>query len=107
MGAIDIVVFTPKFRLDLESFPSTWEIVAHLFFFMLIEDTVFYWLHRLFHTPTLYKLAHKTHHEIHYSVITAIMHVHPIDHVFGNIPSIILGYGILGERTHFVTVLIW
>lgn len=41
-------------------FRTIWEIIA----FILIEDTLFYWTHRFFHShPYIYKVIHSFHHQ--------------------------------------------
>jgi sterol desaturase/sphingolipid hydroxylase (fatty acid hydroxylase superfamily) len=41
------------------TFPPLWVCVLHIFAFMLSEDCLFYWMHRLLHHPALYKHIHK------------------------------------------------
>lgn len=44
-------------------FPSWTKMAWQIGLFFLIEDTVHYWMHRALHTPKLYKMIHKVHHE--------------------------------------------
>ena len=44
---------------SLEKFPDLLEIIWQILFCMVIEDTTFYWEHRLFHNPIIYKYFHK------------------------------------------------
>lgn len=40
---------TSETRYDIDSFPSHLECIVQILFFMVIEDTGFYWTHRLLH----------------------------------------------------------
>nr|KAJ3422471.1 Chromosome 5 4 [Polyrhizophydium stewartii] len=46
-----------------EELPSPLELVKHLLVFAVIEEVGFYYGHRLLHSPRLYRLIHKKHHE--------------------------------------------
>ncbi|CRK24333.1 hypothetical protein BN1708_013919, partial [Verticillium longisporum] len=41
---------------------SWWYEVAQYPFFLLFSDTWMYWMHRMFHTPLLFRLLHSKHH---------------------------------------------
>ena len=40
-----------EYRTDIESYPSSIEIFKELMFMSLVVETLYYWSHRLFHTP--------------------------------------------------------
>ncbi|XWW94329.1 hypothetical protein V2A60_002272 [Cordyceps javanica] len=42
---------------------SIWYEAAQIVLFVGFNDTCVYWLHRLFHTPVLFRLMHKKHHQ--------------------------------------------
>ena len=52
------------FSYSTETIPSSVfaEIIPQLYFCMAIEDTYYYFMHRVFHSKTLYPLFHKLHH---------------------------------------------
>jgi len=70
---------------------------------MIVEDTSFYWLHRLFHTPRFYKLIHKKHHEFINTVGIASEYAHPLEFAFGNLLPSGLGPMLLGN-CHIFTI---
>lgn len=47
---------------DIEKY-SYWWIFASLLIAFIIHDTYFYWMHRIFHHPRLFKLTHLIHHK--------------------------------------------
>jgi len=96
-----------KQRFDLESFPSTMEIVGQLVFFMLSDDFMFYWNHRFLHLKSIYPYIHKIHHEYNLTVSIASEYVHPIEFIVGNVLPPALGPKLLGSRVHFVTYILW
>lgn len=55
-----VIVYLPiDYRYSLETFPSEFEVIYQIVFFMITEDFFFYWGHRLFHLPYMYKRYHK------------------------------------------------
>ena len=74
---------------------------------MIIDDTLFYWIHRLFHIPFFYKLFHKKHHEYNNTVGIAAIYAHPIEYLFGNLLPVVLGPAILSTQSHYATHMIW
>jgi sterol desaturase/sphingolipid hydroxylase (fatty acid hydroxylase superfamily) len=44
--------------------PSPTTLLFQFACFIVINDTLFYWSHRLFHHPSIYKYIHKKHHEV-------------------------------------------
>jgi len=47
---------------------------------MIVEDTTFYWGHRILHYPTLYSLFHKKHHLFKTTICYAAFYAHPIEY---------------------------
>ena len=67
-----------------ESFPSYFEIMGQILFMMIMEDSSFYWGHRLLHTPFFYKRIHKIHHEFNNTISIAAVYAHPLEYLLGN-----------------------
>eukprot|EP01121_Diplochlamys_sp_Union-15-3_P014941 TRINITY_DN483_c0_g1_i1.p1 TRINITY_DN483_c0_g1~~TRINITY_DN483_c0_g1_i1.p1 ORF type:complete len:260 (-),score=17.56 TRINITY_DN483_c0_g1_i1:72-851(-) len=85
--------------------PNIAEILLHFAFFILVNDTLFYWSHRLLHTPLLYQRIHKRHHDYKVSIGIAAEYAHPIETLISNSIPTLLGTVIIGP--HFVTLLLW
>ena len=92
-----------ELRIDALSFPSCIEIALQITFFMIVEDSTFYWAHRFLHTPFLYKHLHKKHHEFNVTIGIAAEYAHPLEFIFSNIVPTGLGAAILGSRCHIIT----
>ena len=95
------------FRTDLESFPSSFEIIWQTIVFMLVEDFFFYWTHRALHWDRIYRYVHKMHHQYVYSVSIASEYSHPVDYLLSNCIPSALGPLILGKNVHLATYLLW
>jgi len=67
------------------SMPSLMVAVSQIFFSMLVEDTLFYWIHRILHHPRLYKHLHKQHHLYINTVSYAAEFSHPIEQTVSNV----------------------
>lgn len=91
---------------ELPTFPQT---IIHLLFFILVEEFGFYYLHRLFHTPLLYKHIHKTHHEWTAPIGLCSTYCHPVEHFFVNTLPIISGPLLLGSffGNHLASEWLW
>eukprot|EP00731_Ephydatia_muelleri_P028449 Em0020g93a len=85
--------------------PNWPEYVLEIGAFMLIEDTMTYWIHRLFHTPFLYKHFHKVHHRYHHPTGLASYYFHPVDLAVG--VSVPLFTGPLLFKSHVYTLWVW
>ena len=44
--------------------PSLPEVIGHLLLFLLVDDFLYYWMHRAFHTKWLYRHVHRVHHKV-------------------------------------------
>jgi sterol desaturase/sphingolipid hydroxylase (fatty acid hydroxylase superfamily) len=96
-----------KMRFDIETFPETWEILKQILFFMLVEDFLFYWHHRMLHHPKLYPYIHKIHHEYNITVSISAEYAHPLEFILGNLIPTNIGPKILGSQVHFITYSMW
>ncbi|KAL7017925.1 hypothetical protein ACKWTF_010569 [Chironomus riparius] len=70
-----------------------------------IYDIANYTVHRTLHHKLLYKHIHKMHHEFISSIAIALIHAHPIEHLFSNIFPIAIVPFVL--RCHISTAWIW
>lgn len=72
----------------VESLPSLRVILMQLAFYLVVEDFVFYWIHRLLHTPFLYRAVHIVHHEHAAPFGIAAEYAHPFEVVFLGIATL-------------------
>ncbi|KAL6065545.1 aldehyde oxygenase (deformylating) [Balamuthia mandrillaris] len=88
-----------------DSFPSMLEVVGHIFVYIIIQDTLFYWSHRLLHTSKwLYKNVHKQHHEFYTPVGISAEYAHGLEDFF-NTTAMLAGPLLLG--CHLFTLWVW
>ncbi|XP_061105084.1 fatty acid hydroxylase domain-containing protein 2 isoform X2 [Conger conger] len=71
----------------------------------LLEEVLFYYSHRLFHHPAIYKRIHKIHHEWTAPVGIISLYCHPLEHVLSNMLPVLVGPLMLGS--HMVTLSLW
>jgi len=63
--------------------------VWHLAVYMVLCDTLLYWIHRTFHHPLLYARIHKQHHEFKQNLAISSEYFHPLeDFGTGVIPTV-------------------
>ena len=81
-----------------------WLMLAHLLAFILIEDTIFYWSHRVLHTRWLFKHIHSKHHRFRFVRPIVAEYAHPIENTL-NFVAFFAGPVLLG--TPFITLQVW
>eukprot|EP00049_Salpingoeca_infusionum_P003002 m.62187 g.62187 ORF g.62187 m.62187 type:complete len:293 (-) comp11899_c0_seq1:288-1166(-) len=73
---------------DMRAALPPWpELAIHVLVAMFVDDTGFYWNHRLLHHPRLYKHVHKMHHEFKNVAWFTAAYAHPIEFFMSSIPS--------------------
>ncbi|OMJ82874.1 hypothetical protein SteCoe_16342 [Stentor coeruleus] len=102
-----VAVLNTQMNLKFEDLPSGLDLFCSVMFFLIVEDFSFYWGHRLFHTPWMYKKFHKKHHEYKISIGLASSYAHPVEFLFGNLLPVGLGPMILGPKCHIFAWFIW
>jgi sterol desaturase/sphingolipid hydroxylase (fatty acid hydroxylase superfamily) len=103
-----VLYFNPEFVSGpLPEFSSfLWQFIV----FYVLEDTLFYWIHRLLHTRYLYNQIHRKHHQFKTPIGLMSEYAHPIEGIFGFFLPAIAGPILLlalGVKVHLVTVCIW
>jgi sterol desaturase/sphingolipid hydroxylase (fatty acid hydroxylase superfamily) len=78
---------------------------------VLIDDFIFYAVHRTLHMKTMYTRFHKTHHTYKNTLAPAVFHSHPLDFIFSYTAELWLGpllvyYGILDLVTIYSYVFV-
>ncbi|XP_077182560.1 fatty acid hydroxylase domain-containing protein 2 [Paroedura picta] len=87
------------------SLPTLYRFLLELAFNALLEEIMFYYIHRSFHHPFLYKHIHKWHHEWTAPVGIISMYAHPVDHVITSMIPVLTGPVLLGS--HVVSFMTW
>ena len=85
--------------------PSVTTILFHLGAFALIQETSFYYLHRLLHQGILYRVVHKIHHYWQAPIAIAAIYCHPFEHFLANLVPVLLGPLVMGS--HRCIIAIW
>ena len=96
-----------KFKVDLDKLPAIPEVVTHFLILLVCEDFCFYFTHRAFHHPLLYKRFHKQHHEINHNVSVAALACHPVEFIVSDLYSPFSGIVLLGSRLHALTLILY
>ncbi|CAH1791368.1 unnamed protein product [Owenia fusiformis] len=88
-----------------QDMPTFQWVVFEVFIFSLVEEVGFYYAHRLFHHPKLYRHIHKVHHEWTAPIGLTSIYAHPLEHVLCNLIPAIAGPYIMGS--HVSTLWLW
>jgi sterol desaturase/sphingolipid hydroxylase (fatty acid hydroxylase superfamily) len=84
--------------------PSLGTALVQLLVCMAVEDTLFYWLHRLLHHRLLYRHLHKQHHEFKSNVGWAGAWFNPAEEAINVLPFAV---GPLAQGVHLAVLLAW
>jgi sterol desaturase/sphingolipid hydroxylase (fatty acid hydroxylase superfamily) len=85
--------------------PAWWVIVLQLLFFIVLDDFLFYWMHRSLHESRwLFKKVHSIHHRIMTPWAITGHYMHPVEYVLTGTVMLI---GPLLVGAHVVTLYIW
>jgi len=103
---IPLVLGIQPFVTDPGEFPTWKSLIPQTVFFMIVEDTLFYWGHRLFHTPAFYRRFHKWHHQYTSTIGIASEYAHPFEFVVCNMLPSSMGPVLFG-RCHIFTYWMW
>lgn len=85
---------------DIRQLPSFGRIVRDFVIFVIMEETMFYYVHRLMHHRSVYKYVHKKHHEWTAPVAAMSLYAHPVEHVLANLLPVGISVSLLS--THVV-----
>lgn len=89
---------------ELSALPTIRTLALQVALFFLIEDFVFYWGHRLLHTPFLYRTVHCVHHEHAAPFGIAAEYAHPAE-VIGLGVATLAGPMLIGP--HLLTLYVY
>lgn len=96
-----------SFKVTLDELPSFPVYACQIVFLIMVEDTMFFWSHRLLHQPWIYPYIHKMHHEFYNSIILTCEYAHPVEYILGNsLPSLVGSKFLLGQ-CHMLSMLVF
>lgn len=72
---------------------------------ILLNDTLFYWAHRMLHHPSIYQYVHKKHHRFNMSIGIAAAFAHPVEDLLANLIPTLIGCVIMGS--HVIVLATW
>ncbi|EYC31917.1 hypothetical protein Y032_0003g1306 [Ancylostoma ceylanicum] len=109
VATVTIAAFHYPMKLTGMSFekklPPALTVLTQVLFCIIIEEIGFYYSHRLFHHPKIYKYIHKIHHEWTAPVSITSIYCHPIEHAMSNLAPVLLGefsMSILHEASYMI-----
>ncbi|XP_072256578.1 fatty acid hydroxylase domain-containing protein 2-like isoform X2 [Pyxicephalus adspersus] len=85
--------------------PTFQWVLLELTIFSLSEEVLFYYSHRMFHHPSIYKHFHKIHHEWTAPVGVVSHNIHPLEHIISIMLPVMIGPMLMGS--HLVTITLW
>ena len=87
---------------DIASY-GWWYLPVSLLLSMLLQETYYYWLHRLMHHPSVFRLVHKVHHDSNTTSPFTAFSFHPLE---GMVQAIILPLTLIVLPMHPYVILI-
>ncbi|HSP78320.1 MAG TPA: sterol desaturase family protein, partial [Myxococcaceae bacterium] len=90
--------------LHLGPMPPWYVVVGQLLFFIVLDDFLYYWMHRTLHTRWLYKHVHSIHHRITNPCAISGNYMHVVEFLLTS-TLVFIGPSLVGA--HVVTLWIW
>jgi len=92
-------------KTEVSEIPPWSTIIFQIIISFLIMDFLFYCVHRALHNPVLYNNIHIKHHQFVHTIGFAAEYAHPVEQVFANAFTTMIGPMILGS--HLFTLLVF
>lgn len=92
--------------------PSAVRVLIEVTLMFSSEAVLFYFMHRLLHTPFLYRNVHRVHHEFKTPIALASTYAHPVETIMGNAFPVAFGPVLpwllgLDTRVHLFSVYVF
>lgn len=91
--------------LVTRTLPSLSTIAFDFVFALIAREVSFYYIHRAFHHPRIYKYIHKRHHTFTAPMAFSAQYAHPIEHITANVMPIVLPLAL--RRAHLLSSMIF
>ena len=85
--------------------PNLATFLYHIIAIALVQETSFYYLHRLLHHGQIYRTIHKLHHYWQAPIAIAAIYCHPVEHFVANLFPVLLGPFLMGS--HRSVLFVW
>jgi sterol desaturase/sphingolipid hydroxylase (fatty acid hydroxylase superfamily) len=98
-------------KLTVDTVAPWYVSIVQITVFMMVEDCMFYWLHRFLHWSAIYGYIHKHHHQYKVTIGIASEYAHPLEFVLSNAipftagPLIVAALSPMG--VHLLTFWMW
>lgn len=92
---------------SLEAWPSMFTIVWQIMVCVAIDDTTFYFVHRMLHMKALYPYVHKWHHHFHHVVAISAESSHPIEFLVSSVSGVFAGAVLLKVHLAVFWMFVW
>jgi 4-alpha-methyl-delta7-sterol-4alpha-methyl oxidase len=95
-----------KYDIDVtRPAPDILTVIRDILIFICVNDTLFYWAHRMLHHKYIYKYIHKHHHRFKVNIGIAAEFAHPVEDILANLLPTVLGAFLM--KSHPITLWIW
>ena len=94
-------------KASLQCRLTSWKCLLQVYLINLIEDFLFYWSHRILHTPWMYKRVHKKHHEFDHPVAFMSHYAHWFEYIFASLLPSKISTVLLINDLHIITYFLY
>ncbi|KAH8272787.1 fatty acid hydroxylase domain-containing protein 2 [Drosophila bipectinata] len=99
------LVYKTENSRDIRQLPTFKRTVRDLVVFVILEEIMFYYAHRLLHHKSIYKYVHKKHHEWTSPIAAITLYAHPVEHIVANLMPVALSIAFLGTHVALAWVI--
>ncbi|ATB30070.1 sterol desaturase family protein [Melittangium boletus] len=108
LSFLSLVLVWPLIRnlpgIHTGELPPWYVMVGQIAFFIVLDDFLYYWMHRTLHTRWLYKHVHSVHHRITTPFALTGNYMHAVEFILTS-TLVLIGPSLVGA--HVVTLWIW